>query len=200
MKCRAKRTDGNPCKAWAVTGLKVCRVHGGSSPQSKAKRDRAKSEQQAAKSMRLFASPVEVDPGQALLDLVHWTAGEVEYWREQVRELAERNPEALTWGMVREKVGGEDNGTTLEAKPNINYVMLYAAQDRLEKYATAALRAGVAERQIKLAEDQGRVLVDVVKMVLDRLQITTAQREMVPTVVPEVIRMFASGGQISRGA
>ena len=28
MKCRAKRQDGEPCRAWAVRGRTVCRVHG----------------------------------------------------------------------------------------------------------------------------------------------------------------------------
>jgi len=35
MKCSAKRTDGNPCKAPAIRGATVCRVHGGSAPQVK---------------------------------------------------------------------------------------------------------------------------------------------------------------------
>lgn len=33
MKCKAHRTDGEPCQAWAISGANVCRVHGGSAPQ-----------------------------------------------------------------------------------------------------------------------------------------------------------------------
>lgn len=33
MVCTAHRTDGAPCKGQALTGAKVCRVHGGSAPQ-----------------------------------------------------------------------------------------------------------------------------------------------------------------------
>ena len=33
--CHAHRTDGEPCKAQAIKGMQVCRVHGGSSPQAK---------------------------------------------------------------------------------------------------------------------------------------------------------------------
>jgi hypothetical protein len=36
MVCKAKRTNGQKCKAQAITGGKVCRVHGGSAPQVKA--------------------------------------------------------------------------------------------------------------------------------------------------------------------
>ncbi len=37
MKCTAKRSDGQPCKANAIKGGNVCRVHGGSAPQVRAK-------------------------------------------------------------------------------------------------------------------------------------------------------------------
>lgn len=37
MKCTAHRTDGHPCQAKAIKGGTVCRVHGGSAPQVKAK-------------------------------------------------------------------------------------------------------------------------------------------------------------------
>lgn len=32
-RCRARRTNGEPCKAWAIVGGSVCRAHGGSAPQ-----------------------------------------------------------------------------------------------------------------------------------------------------------------------
>lgn len=192
MKCTAKRTDGEPCKAWAVTGLKVCRVHGASSPRSKAKRARALAEEKAAKAMRLFAEPVDIDPARALVELVQWTAGEVAYWREQVRALADGNPEALTWGIVREKVGGEDYGTTLESKPNVAYLMLTDAQDRLAKYAAAALKAGVEERRVKLAEDQGELVAQVIRSILDQLNLTSEQQARVPEVVPAQLRLLTA--------
>lgn len=192
MKCTAKRTDGEPCKAWAVTGLKVCRVHGASSPRSKAKRARAVAEEKAAKSMRLFAAPVDIDPARALVELVQWTAGEVAYWREQVRALAETTPEALTWGITREKQGGEDHGTTLESKPNVAYLMLTDAQDRLAKYAAAALKAGVEERRVKLAEDQGELVARVIRSILDQLNLTSEQQARVPEVVPAQLRLLTA--------
>lgn len=192
MKCTAKRTDGEPCKAWAVTGLKVCRVHGASSPRSKAKRARAVAEEKAAKSMRLFAAPVDIDPARALVELVQWTAGEVAYWRTQVQQLADEDPKALTWGVTRIKDGGTDGGTTLEATPNIAYRMLTDAQDRLAKYAAAALRAGVEERRVKLAEDQGALVAQAIRSILDQLDLTPAQVARVPEVVPAQLRLLTA--------
>ena len=33
MVCTAKRSGGQPCKAYAINGGSVCRVHGGAAPQ-----------------------------------------------------------------------------------------------------------------------------------------------------------------------
>jgi hypothetical protein len=33
VRCTAHRTNGQPCRAWAVRGAQVCWSHGGASPQ-----------------------------------------------------------------------------------------------------------------------------------------------------------------------
>ncbi|HZR53638.1 MAG TPA: hypothetical protein VFB06_29540 [Streptosporangiaceae bacterium] len=35
-RCKARRTNGEPCAAFAVTGCEVCSAHGGSAPQVRA--------------------------------------------------------------------------------------------------------------------------------------------------------------------
>jgi hypothetical protein len=175
-----------------MKGGTVCASHGGKSPQVKAAAARRLAEQEAAKAVRLFAAPVDVDPARALVELVQWTAGEVAYWREQVRALAEDDPEKLTWGITRDKQGGEDQGTTFEAKPNVAYLMLTDAQDRLAKYAAAALKAGVEERRVKLAEDQGALVARVIRSILDQLNLTSDQQALVPEVVPAQLRLLTA--------
>lgn len=34
-RCHARRSDGEPCRAWAIIGGTVCRAHGGGSPQAR---------------------------------------------------------------------------------------------------------------------------------------------------------------------
>lgn len=168
-------------------------MHGGLAPRVRAAGQRRTQQAAAERAVALFGAPKDVDPAQALLDLVHWTAGEVEYWRDRVRQLAAEDEDALTWGITREKSGGDDHGTTTEAKPAVQYVMLYAAQDRLAQYATAALKAGVAERQVRLAETQGSLVAGAVRAILDALNLTPDQQALVPTVVPAQLRLLAGG-------
>lgn len=192
MRCKATARSGEQCRRPSMKGGTVCASHGGKSPQAKAAAARRLAEQEAAKAVRLFAAPVDIDPARALVELVQWTAGEVAYWRTQVQQLADDTPEKLTWGVVREKVGGEDYGTTLEAKPNVAYLMLTDAQDRLAKYAAAALKAGVEERRVKLAEDQGALVAQVIRSILEQLNLTSEQQARVPEIVPAQLRLLTA--------
>lgn len=195
MQCTAHRRNGDPCGSHAVKGGTVCRMHGGSSPQAKAKAAERVTAAKAAKTMRLFAAPVDIDPAHALLELVQWTAGEVRYWRAEVERIAVDEPANLTWGRTSHTEGegpqGYVNQDTTEAVPHIAYRMLTDAQDRLAKYAAAALRAGVEERRVRLAEDQGALVAGVIRRILERLDLLEWQQELVGTVVPEELRALA---------
>lgn len=179
-----------------MKGGKVCASHGGASPQAKAAAARRVSEAKAAQSMALFTEAVDINPAEALLELVQWTAGEVRYWRAEVSRIAEDDAEALTWGKTQtvEGVGpqGPVDTETHEAAPPVSYRMLTDAQDRLAKYAAAALKAGVQERQIKLAEDQGMLVAQVIRAILDQLDLSPDQAAKVPEVVPAQLRLLTA--------
>lgn len=196
QQCSAKaKSTGKQCARYAIEGGKVCRAHGGASKQVRAAAKRRREEAKAVKAVALFAAPVDVDPSQALLDLVHWTAGEVTYWRTQVQALAGENADALTWGKTKHVEGagaeGYVNQDTEEAAPHIAYRMLTDAQDRLAKYATAALRAGVEERRVRLAEQQGELVAGAIRAILTDLGLTAEQSARVPEVVPRHLRLLA---------
>jgi len=200
MQCKAHRRSGEQCGNHAIKGAEVCRMHGGSIPAVKAKAAQRVAEEKAAVKMRLFAAPVEIDPAQALLELVQWTAGEVRYWRAEVAQIAEEAPATLTWGQTSHEEGytsGEQGGpfekNVAEAVPPVAYRMLESAQDRLAKYAAAALRAGVEERRVRLAEDQGAAVAGVIRRILERLDLLEWQAEMVPSIVPEELRALSAG-------
>ena len=81
---------------------------------------------------------------------------------------------------------------THEATAPVAYRMLTDAQDRLAKYAAAALKAGVQERQIKLAEDQGMLVAQVIRAILDQLDLTIEQQARVPEIVPTQLRLLTA--------
>lgn len=143
-------------------GIGACKLHGGSMANHKT----AAAVTQAKRDVVLFGARRDVHPAEALLELVQWTAGEVDYWRGRVRVLDE---EALTWGVTKVKEEGHDKGTTYEAKPNIAYSMLVDASNRLERYAASALKAGVDERRVRVAESQGTQLLGVLISCLTEL-------------------------------
>ena len=195
MRCAAKRRNGEGCGAWAVKGATVCRMHGGSSPQARAAAARRVQEEKAAKAAQRLAQPIETDPSQALLDLVSSAAGEVAYWRARVDLLQEQDEKRLTSGLTKITEGKDRGGVTtlrtVETIAAIEYRMWTAAQDRLAQYATAALRAGVEERRVRIAEDQGALVAQVIRRILDRLDLSEWQAEMVGSIVPEELRALS---------
>lgn len=53
--------------------------------------------------------------------------------------------------------------------------------------------SGIAHRMVSIAEDQGRVLASSIKAVLGALGLSPDQQQLVPMVVPQVLRAVASG-------
>lgn len=204
--CHAHKSPsrgGGPCGKYPVTGLTVCEKHGGHSPQSKAKTARVRAEQAAAREVARLGRKVDTHPAEALIDLVHWTAGEVAYWRDKVVDLEEAGGvKALTWGVTKHEKGfqkGESiNVKTREAGPNVAYSMLVDASNRLAAYSAAALRAGVDERRVRLAEAQGALVAQAIRAVLDKLNLTPDQWALVPTVVPAQLRLLTATTEETR--
>ncbi|NYJ76080.1 hypothetical protein [Allobranchiibius huperziae] len=136
-------------------------MHGGSTPTHRAAGERRVAEQQAARLAARFVTRKDIHPADALLVLVQWTAGEVDYWRAQVNALAD---EHLAGNLTTKTETGTDKGQatdlrTTEAATHIAVRLLAEASDRLARYAAAALKAGVDERRVRITESQGQLWV-----------------------------------------
>lgn len=193
--CTAHKTStGQPCGNQPAVGLTVCRFHGGASKNAKAAGQRRVTEQAAQAEAARFATRRDIHPADALLELVQWTAGEVDYWRGKVDALDDAE---LAGSLVTKTEVGTDKGqptdiTTKEAAEHIYIRMLGKASDRLATYAAAALRAGVEERRVRLAENQGQLVATVIRRILDALNLTESQLELVPSVVPRELRALTA--------
>lgn len=62
----------------------------------------------------------------------------------------------------------------------------------LARVAKMSIDAGVAQRLVTIAEDQGRVLASAIRAVLSALSLSEQQEQMIPRIVPPILRAVAS--------
>lgn len=168
-RCTAKsQTSGDRCKKPAMRGQTVCETHGGGAPQNRAKAEQRLLMLEAEDVARKFSLPADVSPTQALLDEVKWTAGHVRYLRSKVQALDE---DLLTFSV--DQIKTTEDGTmerTLRARESVWYGLYLKERKHLVEVSKAAVHVGVEERAIKLAEDQGAMVADTVRRILDSLE------------------------------
>jgi hypothetical protein len=180
-RCTARSTrTGERCKRAAGKGATVCATHGGRAPQVKAAAKRRQAEEKAAKAVVTYGLPREISPDAALLEEVWRTAGHVQWLGELVQladasQLTQRGEQGIVTASV--------------------WVDLYQRERaHLVAVSKAAIAAGIAERQVRVAEQQGALLAGAVNRILDGLQLTKQQRALVPQVVPAALREITGGG------
>lgn len=193
--CTATSRSGNQCKLPAVPGATVCRVHGGAAPQVKAAANRRLEYATAQQAATQLGLKIDTSPQQALIDEVQRAAGMVAYYGQKVAELAETDPQRLVNGVTRvEQREGFQAGTTktVEATTNVWLRLWNEERDRLTRVAAAALKAGIEERRVQLAEAQGALIADVIRRILGRLNLTPDQSALVSEVVPAELRALTA--------
>ena len=171
-----------------MAGQTVCHKHGGASPAARAAARRRIAEAEAAETVRTLGLPIDVTPAEALLQEVQHTAGHVAWLREQVRDT---DPRALVWGTTRVKDTPMGEEETREAKPNVWYDLYARERAHLVRVCEAALKAGVDERRVRIAEQQGELVAAAITRILNALTLTPQQWDLVPTIVPRELRAIA---------
>jgi hypothetical protein len=162
-KCNGKLSKGKPgkCKREAGWGTQhvghgKCKLHGGSTPNHNKSAQVAMAKQEAAK----YGTPIEMGPAESLLAELARTHGWIAFFESQVGDLKVNE---LAWGQTRKKIGGEDRGSTYEARPSIWYQLLRDERKHLVAVIDSCTRSGVAEHMMRLAEDQGRMVAGVIQ-------------------------------------
>lgn len=196
--CGAKTKAEKPCGLNPLEGGTRCRKHGGSSPQARKAAEKRIAEEKAQdimeKAVQTLGLPIDIDPGKALLNEIARTYGAVMWLEGKVRELS---PDELIWGVTQTDKGvgpqGPVDTETSKAEPSAWYVLYMNERKHLVTVTTAALKAGIEARRIKLAEDQGMLVAEVLRKVLDALNLTPEQQALVPQIVPQQLRLLAAG-------
>ena len=173
-KCVHGKGSSNRCDAWPIKGGVVCVKHGGRAPQV-----RAKAAVRAELSTWGLDAPT-VDPGETLLKLVSQSAARAQRYAAELEDMVTGQPN-LRDALVREAYG--EFGPIGEYLRGL--VVLEAQErERCANWCAKAIAAGLAERQVRLAEKQGALIAAVLRAVMDdpALGLTERQREAIPDV------------------
>lgn len=170
--CGAQKRQGEGTCArpagWGTdhVGVGFCKLHGGATRNHKT----AAKLEKARQAVETYGLPRVVAPDVALLEEVHRSAGHVAWL---ARKVAEHDEDDLVWGLVEttEKNATEFPGTDRveKAVPSVWLTLYQQERKHLAAVCKSALDAGVAERQVRLAEQQGQLMAGTVQRIADAL-------------------------------
>lgn len=198
--CGAKTRKGTPCEQPAGFGTQHpgvgrCRFHGGASPQAELSGQVFLARREAA----VMGVPLDIEPHNAILECIRIAAGEVQYASDRIAELEpEQAVVPMTSTLTRPLDLGKEGESILDTVQEIKveqpalHIWIVArrqAMDRLVQYSAVAIKAGIEERRVKLAESQGQLLVQVIRGVLQELGVLN--RPEVPAIVRRQLTLVA---------
>jgi hypothetical protein len=121
-----------------------------------------------------------VDPGETLLRLVSQSARRASFYGELLRQAYEaadqsglEDPFALPRGvlaLVERQYRTTEEGGTVVAGEAIRALVLLEGNERklCADFSSKAITAGLAERQVRVAEAQGAAIIGAIMVALDR--------------------------------
>lgn len=191
-KCEARTTtkgipNGRTCTQMAGfgtdhPGFGRCRFHTGLTHVGKKVAAREAGKEYAR---QFYGGAIDITPEMALLEEVRRAAGIVRWLEAQIGKW---NAEDGLPKMI--DVGFKGSSPTDEAE----WLRLFLEERKhLAKVATMAISAGIAERHVRLAEQQGDLIAVAIREILNRLGVAESHAKMLPTVVPMVLREVGEG-------
>lgn len=183
-KCHAHAKHGplRPCMAWPPKGQTICTKHGGGARQIRAATKRRLALGEAQAELNRLGIPIEVDPADAMLQMVYEAAGNVAFLRMRVQQLEqgvlvdpgedevrEGRPGQAVADLSVARIADRVDPTNWKAAPHVLVTMYNDERERLVRWAKACRDAGVEEHRIKLVERQGEMLADVLRALLGSL-------------------------------
>jgi hypothetical protein len=190
--CGARKKRGGLCgrpAGWGTehVGYGSCKLHGGCTPGAVAAAAKAQA--------RHLAVELEMEPHDALLWCVRVAAGEVAYATRRIQELEETD--LVVEPRVERDAWGENASSYVQtsnaAMLNVWIRTRQEALDRLARFAKMALDAGVAERQVRIAEGWADRLGRLFDAVFADLDLTPAQLKKAGPSLERHLRVLEGG-------
>lgn len=164
-RCRGHRRDGRPCTNWPLEGQRVCRMHGGSAPQSIAAAEQRQAEKAAnAEIDRLWLGFANAQPVTDPVASLQRLAGAL----EEMTDTVGRKVNAL------KNVEAGDDLTRVRGL----VVLLDKLLGHLRGTLEAMVRLGIAQQRLQLERDQARMVGVAVEAGLEAVGLDAGQREV----------------------
>lgn len=135
-----------------------------------------------------------VDPLEALMMCIRISAAEVTFFSEQVKLLTmdtvlERPQQQTVAGMLEQHV------YDLKGQQQLNIWIRERQRsvDRLARFSKMAIDCGIAERQVRIAEQMGDLMARMVDGVMRDLKLTPEQEERAPDIVRRNLALITAG-------
>lgn len=170
-KCAAPKRNGEPCGNVAVTGTTVCRMHGGTSPRTRAAglRRRAAGIDPFAPKIGDVAAPSFVDAETAALAVL----GQLLRLSTFVGNIVERYGEADL--LVNDSEVGSRTAPMVE--------LLRGLLSDSARWTNSAMKLRLEDRRVRIDELRSRWIVDVLVRAIDGAALTAAQRAYIVDAV-----------------
>jgi hypothetical protein len=163
----------------------------------------------ARREQQVMGMPLSIEPQDAILECIRIAAGEVAYASERISVLDEGEAVGpVTTHSLRRTIGAavdedveSDNPISdgvvadTRAGPPALHIWIQVrrqAMDRLVQYSFAALKAGIEERRVRVAEQQGMLLAQAIQGILRELGVQ--DRPEVAGIVRKHLTVDAGAG------
>lgn len=181
-----KRKEGQLCTQPAGFGTEhpgfgKCRYHGGNTKQNIVHAAR----EQVKDRIQTYGGPVNIGPHEALIFEVQRTAGHVQWLGEQI---AAKETSELVQMTLKD-------GMDISA-----WIKMYQEERKmLVQVCRVAIGAGVAERKVRIAEEQGKQLATAMLSFINHpaLNLTPQQQLDARPIIGDILRSMSSAERVT---
>lgn len=204
-KCNAKKKNRTLCGANAGAGtnhpgIGCCKWHGGAMRNHVTKARRILLEQE----MATYGIPIETTPEQGLMDEINRCAGHVAWLLSKVQSMTD---EQLVWGPAEARRLERTSDVSelsedvelfevvMKAGANVWLKLYQEERKNLRQACGIALKQGIEERRVRLAERQGMQLSLVFRAFCEEMQLDQATMYQVPEALRRALERVMGGAQ-----